>query len=204
MTGIIQEMIIRFISKKNYDIMVVKHPVCGGTSCQKQSKTKISFQKESKDQIKQFLDEQLQNHPKKLVLEYSKLSQRDLIIIESIIYNDEIHLKKVEYLKKRLFTLTSSRLDCESVKLEIYDDNTYQYFDSKYPNGEFILTKTDTYSYDVINIIKNKDQYPKNEHGPYQLVNDKNETFNIYDNNQELNEFLNSIGLSLDQCIKVQ
>ncbi len=88
-----------------------------------------------------------------------------------------------------LFEIYSDRLDCYTVLLKVYDNNTYQVEDKK-----------GTYSYDVSQIIQKNNQYQKDEKGPFILKYHDGKVYNVYETNVELMEFLDSIDVNLDTC----
>ena len=92
-----------------------------------------------------------------------------------------------------LFEVYSSRILCETVKLEIYNDHTYKYYDGK-------SVSSGTYSYDVKKIIENNDKYEKNDYGVY-ILKTKNKKYEIYDTNDDLISLLKEINIDLDTCI---
>ena len=89
---------------------------------------------------------------------------------------------------KLLFSIKSLRLNCYTKTLYVYVNNTYVYGDI---NG--------SYDYDVNKIIESIDKYEVNEHGPFVLKYNNNDLY-LYDNNNILQEFLNSININLDEC----
>ena len=117
--------------------------------------------------------------------------------ITSIVNDEEIDysvLKEdVVSNKKLVFSIYSARVNCYTISLYVYDDNTYQFGN--------VWGK---YSYDVLKILNNIDKYDENDHGPFILTDSNNKEFWLYDNNIELIDFLESIDVSLDTCMHVQ
>ena len=91
--------------------------------------------------------------------------------------------------KNLIFSIRSSRVNCYTNELRVYDDNTYTFGKS---NGN--------YDYDVYKILNNIDNYSPNEHGPFILKDSNDKKYYLYDNNVELNEFIKTIDVFLDTC----
>ncbi len=91
--------------------------------------------------------------------------------------------------KKLLWTIRSDRLNCPTVVLSLYSDNTY-----------VIGDKEGTYSYDISKIISQNDQYEEDDIGPYILRTQEGKTYYVYDTNKYLMDFLKSIDVNLDTC----
>jgi len=135
-------------------------------------------------------------------LTYYDLEEKELIVIESIIYNNEEYLNEINKLENLIFDVHSSRFNCLTVSLNVYNDNTYRYIYTYGINGEKPKYKEGIYTYDVSKLLTNINNYdiPEKNIGPFILtMNDK--SYEIYDNNIELQEFLQSISINLDKCL---
>lgn len=91
-----------------------------------------------------------------------------------------------------IFSVSSSRVNCYTNILFVYDDNTYTF-------GSI----DGSYTYDVYKILDSVNNYEPNNHGPFILKDKNNNEFYLYDNNVELNEFVDSIDIYLDICATV-
>ena len=122
-------------------------------------------------------------------------------IITSLVENDESYLDNYENEVKLLYTLSYNGIDCETPILRLYDDNTYELFDTYVVNFKGkIIPKTGTYDYDIRKIIDNAYKYEPNMAGPYIITDSDNNKYITYDSSQELNEFLKSINVNLGVC----
>lgn len=98
--------------------------------------------------------------------------------------------------KELIMEITSIRLECEAVKLRLYNDNTYEYIFSTKDTGY----KTGVYNIDTNKLIDNINNYEKDNIGPY-IITANNKKYEIYDTSIELKELLSSINIELDKCI---
>ena len=98
--------------------------------------------------------------------------------------------------RKLLLEITSARINCEAVKLKLYNDNTYEYIYSTKDTGY----KTGIYSINTNNLIENIHKYEKNNIGPF-IITANDKKYEIYDTSLELKELLTSVNLELDECI---
>lgn len=100
-----------------------------------------------------------------------------------------------------LFEIQSKRINCPTVWVEVYNDYTYEYYYT-YGDKDEIKPRVGTYKYDVLKIIENNKQYI-NERIPYILTDNDGNKYDVYDNNLELNEFLDIINVKLDTCLSM-
>ena len=98
--------------------------------------------------------------------------------------------------KELIMEITSFRLECEAVKLRLYNDNTYEYIYSTKDTGY----KTGVYNVDTNKLIENINNYEKGNIGPY-LITTNDKKYEIYDTSIELKELISSINIELDKCI---
>lgn len=97
------------------------------------------------------------------------------------------------------FEIYSGRINCKTIKLKVYDDNTYKVIHG-YDNQEEIIS-TGTYKYDVTKILRNNHKYI-NDNAPYYLIDEDGKSYEIYDTNEELIKFLEEIDINLDTCLE--
>jgi len=194
----------------NYDIKVEKQPLCSTKECIEGNYTlskenfNVIFNIENKKIVKQIIETLFKNkNNNEIELTYYDLNKEQLIVIESIIYNNEKYLEEITNPRKLLFEVHSSRINCPTVSLNVYDDNTYRYTYTYGINGEKPKYIEGIYSYDISKLIQNINNYniPENNIGPFLLtISDKN--YEVYDNNLELQAFLQSININLDKCLE--
>lgn len=91
-----------------------------------------------------------------------------------------------------IFELHYGNLNCDVVSLEVYNDNTYKYYYSDYESP-----RLGTYDYKISDIINASSLTGD---GPYFLTTGKNTEYSTDKNNHYLREFLNSIGIDIEQC----
>lgn len=132
-----------------------------------------------------------------------EISKKELNIIEAIANNDETLINKETESKELLFSIQStSRVNCLTGELKVYNDNTYSYVTGFTEEGE--VTSVGNYTYDVNKILSNLDSSESNEHQPFTLITKDNKTYSIYDNNKYLQEFVSEIGVYLDNCVSYE
>lgn len=103
--------------------------------------------------------------------------------------------------EQKLFEIASGRLDCETVRIFIYHDNHYKYIygylddEQKYKEG--------TYNYSTERLMETlrETSIPDNL-GPYYLWDSEEIKYTVYETNQELKLFLESIPVPLDTCME--
>lgn len=187
----------------NFDISVTKKNFCGDVDCKdKYSQYEVDFSKEGrrilKDKLIMYF---IENDRVELV--HSELDEESLLAVQSIIYNNEKILKTIPSVimeEKLEYTIISNRVNCPTVSLALYSDNTYRYYytygtlteNQQYLEGE--------YTYEASKIMDKINVYEDDGMGPY-IIEHKEDTYITYGSNLELRELLDSIGLNLDVCL---
>lgn len=123
-------------------------------------------------------------------------------IFKSLVENDESYLKDFEKGVKLSYEIYYNGINCPTPILRLYSDNTYEYYDSYEIDGDSVNFKSGVYDYDVSKIINNIYKYRNNKLGPYIIVNGSGRKYTTYSSNVELMEFLNSLGVELNKCLR--
>lgn len=162
----------------------------------------LDFKYENMLKVKNFINDQFINTNKNY-MNINILNDDELRIMESIVYNNEYYMDNYDDTESNelVFEVHSNRLNCPTVSLEIYSNNTYKYKYGIKFNGD-VLVNTGTYTYDIQKILNNIDNYEDNNRGVYLLETKSGQTHILYDNNVELKEFLNEINIVLDKCME--
>ena len=119
-----------------------------------------------------------------------------LIVILGFIGFDYVKNKENITENNLLFEVKVGNLDCESVRLKVYDDNTYKYYYSV--NSEEYLTGK--YTYEVTNLIKDRNKNKINN-GLYILTDKYGKEYEVNGINEDLNNLLKEINIELDTCL---
>jgi len=133
----------------------------------------------------------------------------EMILTEDILDIEELKEEGLRYRvikekieKKLVFKINFGGLNCITPNLFVYDDNTYKIgytISESETNSETIKG---IYEYDVNKIIENINNYESGKIGPYYITDSDGNTYTTYDTNVELKEFLNSINVNLETCMK--
>ena len=161
----------------------------------------VKFSNESNELIEQLKDDifSLNNTTRYYVVK-DEVSRKELNIIKAIVYNDESLINKSTENRELLFSLTSSsRVNCLTGKLNVYNNNTYEYVTGFTEDGEVI--EDGKFSYNVNKILSSLESSEPNERQPFTLTTKDSKTYDIYDNNKYLIEFVSEIEVHLDQCV---
>ena len=154
----------------------------------------IDFSNEKMVILNNFIKEVFKNKKANHIQIFDKdLSNEQMRILKSIIYNDDKYLQASEN-KELYFSLQSFMIKCPTILLKVYKDNTYEYI-----NGEDVTIER--YDYDVSEIIDAYSNYDgDNNRLLYQLMLNDGRIINIYENKQELSKFLSLYNINLNVC----
>ena len=157
----------------------------------------VEFNRENQGKVINLFNDLFKNTSlNKYVINENVLSDNDLILIKAIINNDESLINNNDSGKKQLFTIKSfNRVNCQTGILIVYSDNSYEYV------GNNIIEETGTFNYKVNLIRDNLENYSPIETQPFIMEYSNGEKYKIYDNNDELKEFMHEINIELDRCI---
>lgn len=161
----------------------------------------VKFSNENIELIEQLKDDifSLNNTTRYYVVK-DEVSRKELNIIKAIVYNDESLINKSIETRELLFSITSSsRVNCLTGKLNVYSNNTYEHVTGFTEDGDVITDGK--FSYDVNKILSNLESSEPNERQPFTLTTKDGKTYDIYDNNKYLQEFVSEINVHLDQCV---
>ncbi len=130
---------------------------------------------------------------------------------ETYLFSDGVSLEELENIGSGLlFQIKNRDIKCDTVKLEVYKDGTYKYYDTNLNGSLEEVNEVDyryadpmvgTYQYDITKIF-NSIKRPSDK--TYVINTGKNEEYYTDINNKFLKEFLDSINVNLDLCIKVE
>lgn len=188
--------------KKNNNIIVKIADTNNITNELKSVNTKkLNFSKKYKDILFNYIKKQKLD--KENIFNRGQIIYKDeKLIYDSIINFNEHFLSYYENEPKLAYTITYNGINCPTPEIRLYSDNTYELFDTFSTNPNHIITpKTGKYNYDIEKIIKNSSKTDKNESkgGPFIITDKDGKEYTIYDN-KELDEFFNSINVSITRC----
>ena len=195
-----------YISEE-YNIYVEEQPLCSTTDCMngalpKKEKYTPNFSAENKENVKRFIQEYFSKIEEKEVELYPRnLSEKEQSMIMAILTGNQIYFDAID--ERKLFEISSNRLDCETVTLLVYSDNRYKYiygYDSTTEEWKF---KQGTYAYSMDKFMQSLKEPAIPDHlGPYYLWDREGKRYTLYDTNKEFKSFLESIHLDLDVCME--
>ncbi len=157
-----------------------------------------------------------ENH-KKLLKEQVKqwVGEDSNVVYKTYFYKDEqywiksVQEKDEKYLEENrvhlVYEMSYHGINCLTPVLRLYDDSTYEFYDTFSNDQNPIIPETGTYDYDFTELFENIDQYPEDPLGPYSIYASSDERYyTTYSSNKELRDFLSSVGIRLDVCIHSQ
>ena len=159
----------------------------------------LHFSQEHMDLLNNYAKEQAEKTGENVLVKGPGMYKSEANIIKSIIENNESYLD--EESPKILYIISYHGINCLTPSLVLYDDNTYEFYDTFTINNEPVVPKTGTYNYDLTKLIQNIEKYPQDPLGPYSIQG-KDTSYTTYSSNVELKELLNSINVSLTGCLK--
>ncbi len=160
----------------------------------------IRFEKNKKEVLSFLEDLFSKTTDTHITITTNQLDDAQQRILEAIIYNDETYLEEPK--KELYFTLQSARIDCPTVLLKVYRDNTYEYIYGSTRDGN-LVSKEGTYAYPVSSFLEDSRNEEPNEIGPYRLTFASGEEKYLYDNTSDIQKFLEKIQIQLDTCSTV-
>lgn len=120
--------------------------------------------------------------------------------------NEVLPIKEVEEdvkensIKKVVFMISYLSSKCPSPYLYIYNDNTYELYDSL-SKDKPPVPQSGEFSYDIVKIIRTIHDYELQAENNF-FVKYKDKEYSTSSTNKELREFLDLIDVNLETCIK--
>lgn len=204
----------------DYSIKVVKQPGCSTIECMEGTyypeveTHELNYNETNKELLKNFLEDIFKEEKmNKIDFRERDISEYQENVIMSILVNDENifsqNIEKIEQVsvdetdKELLFKIySSSRVNCLTGELRVFADNTYEFVTGFTENGEVI--ETGNFIYDVNQILNNLNSGEPSPFEPFTLITNDGVTYDIYDSNKYLQEFVSEIGVYLDKCVDLE
>lgn len=204
----------------DYSIKVVKQPGCStiecieGTYYPEVETYELNYNEYNKELLKNFLEDIFKEEKSnKVDLREKDITEYQENIIISILINNEEMFKNaindneekiIEEIeiedKELLFKIkSSSRVNCPTGELKVFNDNTYEFVTGYTEDGEIITTGT--YTYDINMFLNNLDSGEESILEPFDLTTKDDKYYPIYDTNKYLQEFVSEIDVYLDNCV---
>lgn len=161
----------------------------------------LNFSEKNKAILKDYIEKQVKEEKRNVIYKYPSLLKNEINIFNSITENDESYLDNIEYEAKLSYTISFVGIDCQTPTLYLYNDNTYEYYDTY--NEDNLIPKTGTYDYDIKTIINNIDKYKEDNYGQYIIKDENQKSYTTYKTNIELQNFLKKLNINLDKCIEL-
>lgn len=130
----------------------------------------------------------------------SLLRKDEINIFNSITKNDESYLNNAENVKLS-YTISYEGIDCDTPKLYLYSDNSFEYDTIAINERNDQILKSGIYNYDIKKIIDNIDKYKDDNHEPYSIIDENGNKYFTYSTNVELEELLSSLNVTLEKCL---
>ena len=103
--------------------------------------------------------------------------------------------------KKLLYEVYYNGLDCPTPHLKLYDNNTYELYDSFDIEGKSMISKIGNFSYDINLILENINKYEVYESDSYIIMDNKGNIYKASSNNKDLSALLEKIDVNLVTCL---
>lgn len=181
--------------KNDNSVLVKKITVNDEYSITKIDTYSLSFSDKHMDIIRDFIKNHGETKYNKEAYDY---------IVKSIAEGKEDYLDKIDTSTELVYKITYDGLNCPTPILYLYSNNTYEYYYTFTTTGKTIIPSTSTYNYDISKIINSASNYEERPSGPYYITDKDGNKTKTYDSNVELNEFLNSINVTLAKCAEEQ
>ena len=189
--------------KKDKSILVKKLKLNNNFNIIKVDTYSLNFSKKNLEILNTYIKKEAKNQ-KSNYINKSVLKKYETKLIKSIIENNESYLKNIEKDPKVTYVISYDGIDCDTPTLYLYSDNTYEFFDTGSVDYKPIVPKTGSYNYDISKIISSSNNYPADKVGPYIIIDYDGNGYQVYSSSLELQEFLNSLNLKLEACLKYQ
>ncbi len=183
--------------ESNIEVFVEEQVECIKSPCNPiHYQFSISFSEEGKKEALRLIDSLFQGEEKEITITKDQLSETDQKVWNSILTNEEWSSSA----KKLYFSIQSARIDCDTVILKLYEDQTYEYiYGSK--NGT-LVSKTGTYSLPISFLEDSRNEIPDSI-GPYRITFPSGEEKFLYDNTSSIHPFFTNLGINPDTCLEL-
>ena len=92
-------------------------------------------------------------------------------------------------------------MDWIAPHLKLYDNNTYELYDSFDIEGKSMISKIGNFSYDINLILENINKYEVYESDSYIIMDNKGNIYKASSNNKDLSALLEKIDVNLVTCL---
>ena len=129
--------------------------------------------------------------------------KNEISLFKSIVENNEEYLNNYENEAKLAFTISYRGINCLTPVLYLYDDNTYEYYYTFSSSDKPLTPKTGKYEVDINQIIANLDNHSDlDKYIVYTIKTEDGTTYEISAGNEEINNFLDSLSITLAMCLE--
>ena len=104
--------------------------------------------------------------------------------------------------KKLLYEIYYNGLDCSTPTLKLYDNNTYELYDTFGVSGKSLKSKIGNFNYDASLIVENINNYETLQYDSYVIKNSQGNTYNTSSSNKDLMNLLDEIDVNLVTCLE--
>lgn len=164
----------------------------------------LKFSKKGINKLNDYIKKEVKEENSSVIYKSSTLRKDEINIFKSIEENDESYLTKMVDDSELIYTISYNGINCPTPVLYLYSDNSYEFYYTFSTSEEELIPKTGTYNYDITKIIKNIDKYEENKFGPYTIKEVSGKDYITYNTNTELQEFLNTLDITLEMCLEQQ
>ena len=164
----------------------------------------LNFSQKNKNILLDYIEKEVKKQNSNIIYKYSTLQKDEINIFNSLVENDEVYLNNIENEARLSYTISYNGINCPTPTLYLYSDNTYEYYYTFGTDNEKLIPKTGTYNYDIKKIISNIDNYEENSFGPYSIKEENGKSYTTYNTNNELQELLSSLNITLEKCLEQQ
>lgn len=190
--------------KKDKSILVKKCYINDDYDITKIDTYSLNFSNENLNILNEYILKEAEVKKKNVIYKNSSLKKDEINIFKSIEENNESYLNDYENTPKLLYTISYNGINCLTPTLYLYDDNTYEYYYTQTFSDKPLSPKTGNYDYNISTIINNIDKYDENPAGPYYIKSSDGKTYETYNSNNELIEFINLLGIKMEMCLQTE
>lgn len=188
--------------KNDNSIIVKKVKINDGFDITNVNTYSLDFSQKSKTILTDYVLKELKKDRDKdnTIYKNSLLRKDEINIFNSITKNDESYLNNAENVKLS-YTISYEGIDCDTPKLYLYSDNSFEYDTIAINESNDQILKSGIYNYDIKKIIDNIDKYKDDNHEPYSIIDENGNKYFTYSTNVELEELLSSLNVTLEKCL---
>ena len=158
----------------------------------------INFNKTNTKLLIEFIKKQFEDNETFNNIYYGSYPYKEKIMLDSIIENKESLLDNIDEIKNYLYTMKYEGMNCLTPSMSIYDDNSYEFYNTYTTDGSLPKPKLGTYNYDLTRLTKITNYKDLNDDpaGFFVLTNKDKVSYYLNINDPDLQAFLSTTNLN--------